>query len=41
MPISGVYPYRRRSDVATKSDEGLLTLFVFITAGRAGWMDIL
>ena len=25
VPISGVYPYRRRSDGATKSDEGLLT----------------
>jgi len=38
VPISGVYPYRRRSDVATKSDEGLLTLFVLQRAARDGWI---
>ena len=39
VPISGVYPYLRRSDVATKSDEGLLTLFVLLQrAARDGWI---
>ena len=33
VPISGVYPYRRRSDVATKSDKGLL-----FSGPRDGWV---